>query len=61
MQTFGNLVRNYPRVAIFRLHLGMALFEKGDKAAAKKELQEALAAHPAPPDELRIKELLSKI
>ncbi len=64
IQTFGNLVRKYPQdpqIAIFRYHLGMTLFEKGDKAAARKELQAALAAHPAPQDELRIKELLSKI
>jgi tetratricopeptide (TPR) repeat protein len=61
LRTFGNLVRNNPMVATYRYHLGMALVAKGDKTAAKKELQAALAAHPGPQDEQRIKELLSKI
>jgi len=61
VQTFGNLVRNNPKNPVFRYHLGLALYAKGDKAGARKELQAALAAHPAPQDESRIKELLGKI
>ncbi len=61
LQIFSNLVRKYPDFATFRYHLGMALFENGDKGRARRELQTALASHPSPQDELRIKELLGKI
>jgi len=61
LQTFGNLARKNPGVAVYRYHYGMALAAKGDKTGAKKELQAALAAHPAPGDEQRIKDLLNKI
>lgn len=61
LQTFNSLVRKNPLVAVYRYHLGMALVAKGDKTEARKELQAALAAHPAPQDEQRIKELLSKM
>jgi len=60
LQTFSNLTRKYP-YPIFRYHLGLALYVKGDKAAARKELQGALAGHPSPGDEARIRELLQKI
>jgi tetratricopeptide (TPR) repeat protein len=60
IQTFNNLVRKYPHFATFRYHLGMGLYERGDKAAARKELQTALADHPSKQDEQRIKELLAK-
>jgi Flp pilus assembly protein TadD len=45
----------------FHYHLGLALYVKGDKAAARKELQSALSDHPSPEDKLRIRELLQKI
>jgi tetratricopeptide (TPR) repeat protein len=61
IQTFRNLTQKYPMFAVFRYHLGLALYEKGDKAAAMKELRGALAAHPSAEDSLRIRELLSKI
>ena len=61
VQTFGNLVHKNPLVAVYHYHFGMALVAKGDKIGARKELQAALAAHPGPQDEQRIKELLSKI
>lgn len=60
VQTFRNLARKYPH-AIFRYHLGLALYVKGDKTAARKELETALAGHPSPGDEARIRELLQKI
>lgn len=60
IQTFSNLARKYP-FAIFRYHLGLALYVKGDKAAARKELQGALAGHPSEEDTARIRELLQKI
>ncbi len=61
VQTFSNLARKYPMFAGFRYHLGLALYVKGDSAAARKELQAALAGHPSPEDQLRIQELLQKI
>lgn len=61
VQTFTNLARKYPH-AIFHYHLGLALYMKGDKAAARKELQTALAAgHPSTEDKARIHELLEKL
>jgi tetratricopeptide (TPR) repeat protein len=61
IQTFRNLTRKYPMFAVFRYHLGLALYEKGDKAEARRELEGALAAHPSGEDNLRIRELLAKI
>jgi tetratricopeptide (TPR) repeat protein len=61
VQTFSNLARKYPQFASFRYHLGLALIVKGDKAAARKELQAALSDHPSAQDRLRIRELLEKI
>jgi Tfp pilus assembly protein PilF len=39
----------------------MALLQKGDKPAAKKELEAALADNPSRDDAAKIKELLQKI
>jgi tetratricopeptide (TPR) repeat protein len=61
VQTFGNLVHSYPRFVPFRYHLGLALYEKGDKAGSKKVLNDALALHPSADDEKRINELLHKL
>lgn len=59
--TFSNLARKYPAFAGFRYHLGLALYQKGDKYAARKELQAALSDHPSQQDQQRIRELLQKI
>lgn len=61
IQTFSTLARKYPTYANFRYHLGLALYQKGEKASAKKELEAALADHPAPPDQMRIRKLLDEI
>jgi tetratricopeptide (TPR) repeat protein len=61
IRTFSNLARKYPTYATFRYHLGLALLENGDTVGAKKELQAALANHPAPQDMQRIKGLLDNI
>jgi tetratricopeptide (TPR) repeat protein len=61
VQTFTNLARKYP-YAIFHYHLGLALYMKGDKMAARKELQSALSSgHPSTEDKARIHELLEKL
>ena len=61
LETFSNLARKYPMFASFRYHLGLALFAKGESAAARKELQAALSEHPTPEDSQRIRELLGKL
>jgi tetratricopeptide (TPR) repeat protein len=61
IQTFSDLVRRYPNFAIFHYHLGLALYQKGDQLAAKKELQRALATHPGSTIEPNIKQLLGRI
>jgi tetratricopeptide (TPR) repeat protein len=61
VQTFSNLVRRNQHVPAFRYHLALALYEKGDKAAARKELRTALTDHPSRQDEQRINELLKKL
>ena len=62
MQTFGSLVRQNPQFAVFHYHLGLAMVQKGDKAAARKELQSALKSTTlTPQDRVRVAELLSKI
>jgi tetratricopeptide (TPR) repeat protein len=61
IQSFSSLAQRYPASASFRYHLGLALFQKGEKAGARKELQAALAHHPSPQETLRIRELLDEI
>jgi len=61
IQSFRLLAQRYPNSAGFRYHLGLALFQKGEKAVARKELQAALANHPSNQETLRIRELLNEI
>ena len=61
LQIFNGLVRQQPKNATFRYHLGCALIEKGDAIKAKKELESALADGPSPEVSAKIKELISKI
>ena len=56
----GNVIRQ-PKHPTFRYHLGMALYQKGDKVKAKQELQQALASSPSKEEEASIKELIAKI
>ena len=60
IQTFNGLVNKYPKYATYRYHLGLAFYESGDKARARKELRDALATHPSRKDVLRINELLAR-
>jgi tetratricopeptide (TPR) repeat protein len=58
---FKDLVSKDPHASTYRFHLGMAYFQKGDKPAALKQLQEALKANPAKMESDKIKELIAKI
>jgi tetratricopeptide (TPR) repeat protein len=60
IQTFSSLVRKYPKYATYHYHLGLALYETGNKTGAKKELHDALSAHPTRRDAIRINELLAR-
>jgi len=61
VRSFDSLVQKYPGNPTFRYHLGMALLETGDKAAARKELAAALANHPSEDEAAKIRDLVNKI
>ncbi|MBI4892639.1 MAG: tetratricopeptide repeat protein [Acidobacteria bacterium] len=50
-----------PRNPTYHYHLGVALFQKGNKSAAKQSLQTALSLNPSKADEVKIRELLAKL
>ncbi len=58
---FRDLVNKYPERSTFHYHLGMALYQRGDKPQAKKELQSALTKKPSAEEAGRIREMLGKI
>jgi tetratricopeptide (TPR) repeat protein len=58
---FKELVSRDPHASTYRYHLGIAYFNKGDKPAALKELQQALKDNPAKMESDKIKELIAKI
>jgi tetratricopeptide (TPR) repeat protein len=57
----SNLVAKNPGVSIYHYHLAMALYQRGDKQQAKKELRAAMERKPSAEQAAKIKELLSKI
>jgi tetratricopeptide (TPR) repeat protein len=61
VRVFKELTARVPTNATYHYHYGMALLQKGDKPAAKKELEAALADNPSRDDAAKIKELLQKI
>jgi len=61
LEIFRNNVSKAPKNSTYRYHLGMALYQKGDKVKAKQELQAALAQKPSKEEEANIKELIAKI
>jgi Flp pilus assembly protein TadD len=58
---FRELVIQQPGNSTYRFHLGMALYQKGDKPSARKELQAALQSKPSPAEAAKIRELLAKV
>jgi len=61
LRIFQELARTNPDSAIFRYHLAMALFTKGDKQTARRELEAALTKKPSVEDEAKIRELLARV
>ena len=56
-----DLVSRRPDSAPFHLHLALALYQKGDRPWAKRELETALHHQPNAKDQNKIKELLAKV
>ena len=56
-----DLVSRKPDSAPFHLHLAQALYQKGDRPWAKRELQTALRHQPSAKEQNQIRELLAKV
>ncbi|MCC6291022.1 MAG: tetratricopeptide repeat protein [Bryobacterales bacterium] len=61
IKIFRDLLQAKPDHVTWRYHLAIALFQKGDKLQAKKELDLALKNNPRPDEQSKIKELLARI
>ena len=55
------LVGKQPNNPVYHYHLALALYQKGDKPSAKKELSTALSLKPSPVDQARIRTFMGKI
>jgi len=60
LPVFSSLTRENPDNVTFRYHYAVALFRSGDRAAAKQQLELALAKQPAPPIANDIRALLAQ-
>jgi tetratricopeptide (TPR) repeat protein len=58
---FRELVKSEPERATYRYHYAMALFQKGDKIQAKRELEAALRSKPQKEEEAKIRDLMAKL
>lgn len=61
IEIFRDLATKQPDNSTYRYHLAMALFQKGDRPQAKKELQAALQRKPSKDEEKKILELMAKV
>jgi tetratricopeptide (TPR) repeat protein len=61
VQVLKDLVARVPDNPSFHLHLGMALYDAGEKQLAKKELEKALQHKPSAAEQAKIKELVGRI
>jgi tetratricopeptide (TPR) repeat protein len=61
LEIFRNNVTKAPKNPLYRYHLAMALYQKGDKAHARQELQTALSNGPNQEEAASIQELIGKI
>jgi len=60
LEIFQDLVGKAPKQSTFRYHLGMALYQKGDKPKAIRELTEALKNSPTKLEREKIQQTLNK-
>jgi hypothetical protein len=56
-----DLVARKPSSAPFHLHLALALYQKGDRVSARRELDLARRREPSVKEQNQIRELLAKI
>jgi tetratricopeptide (TPR) repeat protein len=61
VRVLSDLVNKEPKRALYHLHYATALYQKGDKAGAKKELELATQTGPTDKEKLRIQELRHKL
>ena len=61
VQVLQELVARVPDNPSYHLHLGMALYDAGEKQLAKKELEKALQHKPSAADQVKIRELAERI
>jgi tetratricopeptide (TPR) repeat protein len=61
IRLFTDLVKKYPTNPIYRLHYAMALKQKGDLPAARRELEAALRNGPSKDEAAKIQELLRSL
>jgi Flp pilus assembly protein TadD len=61
LRMLRELVNQRPESPTFHLHLAMALYQKGDRPTAKKELEAALRNKPSEREQSEIKQLMAKV
>lgn len=61
IRIFRELTAKHGQNPIYHYHLGMALFQKGDRGGARQSLQQALTLKPSRDYEAKIRELLGKV
>jgi tetratricopeptide (TPR) repeat protein len=61
LRMLRDLVVQRPNSPTFHLHLALALYQKGDRLQAKKELEAALRNKPSEKEQDKIKQLLPKV
>jgi len=61
VKLFEGLVKNYPKNPIYRMHYAMALKQRGDLPAAKRELEAAMQNGPSKDEAAKIQELLRSL
>lgn len=61
IKVFRDLLQKKPEHVTWRYHLAMALFMKGDRLQARKELESAMKNKPRPDETNKINALLSRI
>ena len=61
VRIFRDLVKERPANSTYHYHLALALFQKGDRPAAKQECDTALKNNPSQDEQTKIKDLMGKL